>query len=81
MPKTPAATAAEEVKGPDKRDLSREEMRQLKGGDLSKAERGEVGERAMAKDNERLGRRMIAHHEDNPNAPGFDGVAWDPKDR
>lgn len=65
----------------DKRDLTREDMRRLRGQGLSKAESGEVGERAMVKDNERLGRQMIAQHADNPNAPGFDGVSWDPKDR
>ncbi len=65
----------------DKRDLSRDDMRQLRGQGLSKAERGEVGEKAMVKENERLGRQMIAHHADNPNASGLDGISWDPKDR
>lgn len=67
--------------GQDKRDLSREEMRQLRGHDLSSREKGEIGERALLKENERLGRQMIAHHVDNPNASGLDGVAWDPKER
>ncbi len=77
----PATKPTESAKEIDKRELSRKDMRRLRGQGLSKAESGEIGEKAMVKENERLGRQMIAHHADNPNAPGLDGVSWDPKDR
>jgi len=65
----------------DKRDLSREEQRQLIGRDLTAREKGEIGERAMVREETRLGREMLLHHADKPNKPGFDGVSWDPKER
>lgn len=79
-PESAPGTISDPV-GLDKRDLTREDMRRLRGQGLSKAESGEVGEKTMVKENERLGRQTIAQHIDNPNAPGLDGVSWDPKDR
>jgi hypothetical protein len=77
----PASKTTANAADLDKRELSREDMRRLRGQGLSKAEKGEMGEKAMVKEDERLGRQMIAHHADNPNASGFDGISWDPKDR
>lgn len=65
----------------DRRRLSREAEKEIMGRDLSKAEKGEIGERAMVMDHERQGRQVLLQHADNPNERGFDDVTWDPKER
>ena len=65
----------------DKRTLTRDAERQIMGRDFSKAEKGEIGERSMVNDARRQGHEVLMEHADNPNAKGFDGVFWDPKER
>jgi hypothetical protein len=45
---------------------------------LTRAEKGEIGERAMIEQAEAEGRHVLVDHRDNPNAHGFDAIMWDP---